>query len=220
MTEQRYLVASTRAVAEARAERIRTKTADLLQEVVDAYNDNDYLALGYSTWAEYCAGELDGRVALPRIKGDRVELVKALSEAGMSQRAVADATGMSRNTVSRYVNPPVAQIEPPRDEARQLTDNIKAKQAELSTALQNIGQGNTVFDVLCDPWIIRAIQLESVTPAEVALSALRRQNNQQATTDDEHVIDLLITGLLTRTGRWIAAFNPNIPLPDIYQKEN
>lgn len=96
-----------------RAERIRAKAADLLQEITEAFENRDHITLGYRTWGEYCRAEFDGRIALPRVKGDRVELCAALVDAGLSQRAVAEATGLSRNTVSKYVAPP-AQNEPPR----------------------------------------------------------------------------------------------------------
>lgn len=81
-------VAST-STARDRADRIRAKAADLLQEITDAFENRDHIALGYKTWGDYCRAEFDGRIALPRAKGDRRELVGALVDAGLSKRAVA-----------------------------------------------------------------------------------------------------------------------------------
>ena len=107
-----------RKTAAERAARIRAKASDLIQEIADAFNDKDHLALGYSTWHEYCAHELNGSIAIPSVKGDRVDFVRGLSAAGLSQRAISEATGVARNTVARYINPPVAQIEPPSTYSR------------------------------------------------------------------------------------------------------
>lgn len=131
-----------------RAERIRAKAADLLREITEAFENRDHITLGYRTWGEYCRAEFDGRIALPRVKGDRVELCAALVDAGLSQRAVAEATGLSRNTVSKYVAPP-AQNEPPRkftipttiEGVRELSDKIRAIDVQLYETLIQLYEG-------------------------------------------------------------------------------
>lgn len=211
-----------RQIAVERAQRIRDLGNDFAKEIVAAYNEKDYLALGYSSWSEYCHMEHDGRIALPRIKGDRMELVKSLSDSGLSQRAIADATNMSRNTIAKYLNPPVAQIDPHSfskeevEQARNLTDEIQGEKNRLSQVDPLFGD---VFNVLKDPWVIRAIQLESLTPVEVFESYLRKESPSSERTDEEYGIDLLLTGLLTRTGRWIKAFNPDVPLSNHFTQE-
>lgn len=140
-----------------RAERIRAKAADLLQEITEAFENRDHITLGYRTWGEYCRAEFDGRIALPRVKGDRVELCAALVDAGLSQRAVAEATGLSRNTVSKYVAPP-AQIEPPlptvlsRDEAERLTDELLRNDVELESATAELYQGRAWESLGYESW--------------------------------------------------------------------
>ncbi|MGO2986492.1 MAG: hypothetical protein ACTIH7_16840 [Brevibacterium aurantiacum] len=140
-----------------RAERIRAKAADLLQEITEAFENRDHITLGYRTWGEYCRAEFDGRIALPRVKGDRVELCAALVDAGLSQRAVAEATGLSRNTVSKYVAPP-AQIEPPlptvlsRDEAKRLTDELLWNDVELESATAELYQGRAWESLGYESW--------------------------------------------------------------------
>lgn len=209
-------VALRKAAAE-RAARIRAKASDLIQEIADAFNDKDHLALGYSTWHEYCAHELNGSIAIPSVKGDRVDFVRGLSAAGLSQRAISEATGVARNTVARYINPPVAQFEPPQDEtvlsARRRTDEIR------SILRTSADEDDTALDVLLDPWIIRAILLGSLTPVEAVESAQRLQGNQLADNVDDQTLDQFVTGLLTRTGRWIGAYNPDIPLSEHFKPE-
>lgn len=83
-----------------RAERIRTALNVSWQLVKDAYIARDWVALGYSTWDEYCTGEFgEFRIKLPR--EERQEVVSSMREIGMSTRAIASATGSSDMTVRR-----------------------------------------------------------------------------------------------------------------------
>lgn len=216
-----------RADAAARAENIRTTTGHLLQTMADAWDQQDHLTLGYGSWAEYCRVEFDGRIALPRTRGDRRDLVRALSEAGLSQRAVAAATGMSRNTVARYVAPEVAQFEPPvvehqdltEAEARDLTDRLREALDPGRSAYRELQASPNVMDVLMDPWVIRAIQLGSLTPVEAVEAWDRVKNGPRADINDseqqdDHILELIIIELLTRTGRYVGGWDPSIPLAE------
>lgn len=212
-----------RAEAEARAQDIRTTTGHLLQTMADAWDQQDHLTLGYSSWAEYCRVEFDGRIALPRTRGDRRDLVRALSEAGLSQRAVAAATGMSRNTVARYVAPEVAQIEPPvvehqdlpAAEARERADRLRAEERELQAGFGAMEQAPAILGVLTDRWVMRAIQMEALTPLEAVMAWDRVEHGPRADDVDGASLELLMTGLMTRTGRWIQGFNPDRPLSEV-----
>jgi ParB family chromosome partitioning protein len=87
--EARELTASIRQVGDSMWELVQT-----------AYRGRAWAVLGYETWDAYCAGEFAGaRLALPR--EDRQEVVQSLRESGMSQRAIAAATGAGRATVHR-----------------------------------------------------------------------------------------------------------------------
>jgi hypothetical protein len=56
--------------------------------------------MGYESWAEWCDCELDGFM-LPT--PERREVVEELSQAGISNRAIADVVGVSLDTVNREV---------------------------------------------------------------------------------------------------------------------
>lgn len=87
---------------EARAvtDRIRQTSEIVWAQIIKAYRGRAWLALGYSSWDQYLDAELgDIRVQLPREA--RREVVASLSEAGMSTRAIAAATGVNFATVSR-----------------------------------------------------------------------------------------------------------------------
>lgn len=212
-----------RAEAEARAQDIRTTTGHLLRTLADAWYQQDHVTLGYGSWAEYCRAEFDGRIALPRSRGDRRELVRALSEAGLSQRAVAAATGMSRNTVARYVAPEVAQIEPPvvehqdltAAEARVRTDRLREEERKIQAEFTTLEQAPEILWVLTDRWVMRAIQMEALTPLEAVMAWDRVQHGPRADDVDGASLELLMTGLMTRTGRWVQGFNPDRPLSDV-----
>lgn len=66
--------------------------------VIQAYQGRAWLGLGYKTWNDYCVKEFGNQhIAIPR--EDRNEVVGSLRDAGLSVRAIADATGLSRGTI-------------------------------------------------------------------------------------------------------------------------
>jgi hypothetical protein len=74
------------------------KDADKL--VKDAYHRRVWLAMGYNTFDAWCLGEF-GSAPLPVSREERPAMVLALRQAGLSQRAIASAIGVSKKTVDR-----------------------------------------------------------------------------------------------------------------------
>lgn len=71
--------------------------------VASAYKGQAWAALGYSSWDEYCTREFGSQhISIPR--EERQEIVGSLREAGMSIRAIAVATGTSKDTVARSLS--------------------------------------------------------------------------------------------------------------------
>jgi predicted DNA-binding protein (UPF0251 family) len=69
-------------------------------KIKEAYYGRADKALGYDSWDDYCKGEFHGAyLRLPR--ESRREVVATLTEAGLSQRVIAAAVGVSKNTVIR-----------------------------------------------------------------------------------------------------------------------
>jgi hypothetical protein len=65
-----------------------------------AYTGRAWLALGYSSWDDYCESEFQAaRIKLPR--EERAVVVASMRASGMSTRAIASATGLSQKTASR-----------------------------------------------------------------------------------------------------------------------
>jgi len=63
-----------------------------------AYLGRAHVAMGYESWDEYCKAEFQGaHLRLPKEK--RREAVASLTDAGLSTRAIASATGISEGTV-------------------------------------------------------------------------------------------------------------------------
>lgn len=88
----------TAADARALTDQIRVQVADLLPLIKEAYNRRAHVALGYTSWAEYCDTELRGlRMPLAERQAATVELAAA----HMSTRAIAGAIGSSEATVRR-----------------------------------------------------------------------------------------------------------------------
>lgn len=68
--------------------------------IEQAYTTRAWSALGYSSWDDYCTREFGtSRLRLPR--EERSEVVASLRESGLSIRAIASATGDSRETIRR-----------------------------------------------------------------------------------------------------------------------
>lgn len=73
--------------------------------IVEVYSGQAWIALGHSSWNEYCTRELGNQhlaKALPRQERD--SLFGELRDAGLSLRAISSATGSSKDTVSRALN--------------------------------------------------------------------------------------------------------------------
>jgi hypothetical protein len=88
--------------AEARqlTDTIKGAVAFTWELITRAYTQRAWDALGYTSWDEYCEKEFGtARLRLPR--EERTEMVCSLRESGLSNRAIASATGLSEPTVRR-----------------------------------------------------------------------------------------------------------------------
>ncbi|MFL6146910.1 MAG: hypothetical protein ACJ72I_05240 [Pseudonocardiaceae bacterium] len=75
------------------------------EKVVEAYQRRVWEPLGYGSWDSYCRAELGStRLRLP--SEEREEAVRSLRSAGLSTRAIASATGISRGTQHRTASGP------------------------------------------------------------------------------------------------------------------
>lgn len=92
--------------ARGRSERIRQgleSYAVLREDIATAYQERDWITLGYPSWEQYVDAEFTtaARLSLPR--EERRELVTYFRARGLSTRAIATATGASQKTVDRDV---------------------------------------------------------------------------------------------------------------------
>lgn len=79
-------------------DRIKTGMEVMWELIKEAYQSRAWSALGYSSWDDYCGREFgSSRIKLPR--EERQEVVSSMREIGMSTRAIASATGVSRPTI-------------------------------------------------------------------------------------------------------------------------
>jgi len=77
------------------------QTVDVAWDLVTKlYETQAWAVLGYGSWDAYCEAELGTvRLRLPRDK--RGAVVTALRAAGLSQRSIGAATGLSKGTIGR-----------------------------------------------------------------------------------------------------------------------
>jgi hypothetical protein len=100
---------SLRPLSELEARELTREIAQTLalawDKVVEAYQRRVWEPLGYESWDSYCRAELgSSRLRLP--SEEREEAVRSLRSAGLSTRAIAAATGTSKDTVHRTASAP------------------------------------------------------------------------------------------------------------------
>jgi len=84
--------------ARAITDRIRLAVEATWELIAEAYQREVWTSLGYGSWDDYCQREFgSARIKLPR--EERPDVVGSLREAGLSQRAIAAATGVAQSTV-------------------------------------------------------------------------------------------------------------------------
>ena len=84
-------------------DRMKTGVAVMSELIKEAYQGRAWDALGYTSWDEYVTREFGtGQLRIP--KEERTEYVASLRESGMSERAIASATGLSKTTINRALS--------------------------------------------------------------------------------------------------------------------
>lgn len=105
-------------------DRIKVAVEGTWQLVVEAYQARAWVALGYSTWDDYCTREFGtSRLRLPR--ETRREEIGSLREAGLSLRAIETATGVSKKTIIRDLRE-VVESTPPAPEPQEAARSVVA----------------------------------------------------------------------------------------------
>ena len=97
----------TREQAETITQNLRNALERAYGLIEHAYKVRCDIAMGYESWAAYVSAEFgpDG-LAVP--KSERSKVIALFDVAGMSQRAIASATGVSKDTVNRALNSSVS----------------------------------------------------------------------------------------------------------------
>lgn len=97
--------------------RVRQLDGMLYTNLRKLYVGRGWIALGHATWEECCDVEFAGN-RLQLTRGQRQAVVQELAAAGMSTRAMAAATGVSKNTVARDLRAGVPNGTPAEAEPR------------------------------------------------------------------------------------------------------
>lgn len=104
-------IALTAEQARGLTDRIKTGAEAIWELIRQAYIERAWAALGYMSWDDYCTREFGtSRLRLPR--EERSEVVASLRESGLSIRAIAAATGDSRDTVHKALKSGVRNLTP------------------------------------------------------------------------------------------------------------
>lgn len=103
MSNTKDLVLLDAAAARCLTDRMKTGVAVMTELIKEAYQGRVWDALGYTSWDEYVTREFGaGQLRIP--KEERTEYVASLRDSGMSERAIASATGLSKTTINRTLS--------------------------------------------------------------------------------------------------------------------
>lgn len=83
-------------------DQIRTGLEGVFHLIKAAYRGRAWSALGFASWDDYVLREFGNLYLRPPLE-ERSEVIKSMREAGMSVRAIATATQLSKNTVHREI---------------------------------------------------------------------------------------------------------------------
>lgn len=95
-----HLDESTGPAARDLTDQIRVGLEGVFQLIKAAYRGRAWVALGYASWDQYVTREF-GNLHLRPPREKRQEVVRSLSEAGMSIRSISSATQLGATTVRR-----------------------------------------------------------------------------------------------------------------------
>ncbi|MGF2946852.1 hypothetical protein [Mycobacterium sp. Lab-001] len=121
--------------ARALTDRIKVGVEAVWELVKQAYEQRAWLALGYSSWDDYCTREFGTtRLRLPR--EERAEVVASLRESGLSIRAIASATGLNKETVNN-VTRELSGIRTPEPDEDALAEELIVAEQQLPPLPEN-----------------------------------------------------------------------------------
>lgn len=148
------IVAMNATDARALTDRIKAGVEAIWELIKQAYTERAWAALGYESWDDYCTREFGAsRLRLPR--EERAEVVASLRESGLSLRAIASATGLSRGTISNDVSKighlPSAAPEPVDAEVVDDTDSAPCIHCGETLPLSQLYEGGAGYE--CDPCV-------------------------------------------------------------------
>lgn len=164
-------------------DRIKVGVEAIWQLVEQAYVTRAWSALGYSSWDDYCTREFGtSRLRLPR--EERQEVVASMREVGLSTRAIASATGLSKGTVDRELSgapfgapaAPPARKEPVSPPTTTTGTDGKTYAASVPSAARRPPKKQTN---------IRAVIADALTDITRARNILTALTKAQLTAQDE-----------------------------------
>lgn len=161
----------TAAAARDITDQIKTGMESIYHLIRSAYRGRAWAVLGYSSWDDYVTREFGNLHLRPPLEY-RQDVVLSLREAGMSARAIASATQLSKSTVHRELGATAGRDVPngtPRD-ARRVTGTdgksyqpIREREATSAegpvTELEGLADLDSVLDMPAEEFGIEPLDL-------------------------------------------------------------
>ncbi len=118
-------------------DKIKAGAEAVWELITRAYMSRAWVALGYSSWDDYCTREFGtSRIRLPR--EERTEKVLSLRESGLSLRAIESATGISRPTIIKDLKTAEVVNSLPPEPPGAVTDSTPGNTDRVQAILEKV----------------------------------------------------------------------------------
>lgn len=152
-------------------QKLRDSLTGIQEMMIEAFRKKVWLSLGYESWNEYVAGEFaDLKLGPP--KEERAGVLAGYYQAGMSTRAIAAATGLSKDTVSRTLKQAKETGELEEIPVLGLDGRVRSyRQEEEAEPHGSSGPGGELFDL--------PDELLDTPAVEVGIGSLKPQKKRE-----------------------------------------
>jgi hypothetical protein len=151
-------------------DKIKAGVEAVWELITHAYTSRAWVALGYSSWDDYCTNEFGtSRIRLPR--EERAEKVLSLRESGLSLRAIESATGISRPTIIKDLkNTQVVNSLPPEPPGA-VTDSTPGDTDRVQAILEKVRAAQAA-----EPVDVEMVPVVEPVPPSVKTDVADRDN--------------------------------------------
>ncbi len=172
-------------------DQIRVDLERVFELIKAAYQGRAWVALRYASWDDYITREF-GNLHLRPPREKRQEVVRSLSEAGLSIRSISSATQLGDGTVRRALGRPSVPNGAPDDGSRVLGQDGKSYAASRPVRpVEPVGEEGDDAEVLDEP-SPGPLSVDDVLDAPASMVGVEPLNLSERTGDDRERVSRML----------------------------